>query len=103
MRTTNETTFQTVPRQPGTLMARRKRVSWKHLPYGEQVDVVEGGQLLGPGTVDATTPDGSIVWVVIHGVGGRRMLHQNDDMQLEIIKPLDSAAELRTSPARRKG
>jgi hypothetical protein len=84
-------------------MARRKRDSWKHLPYGQEVDVVEEGQLLGRGTVDATTPDGSIVWVVIYGVGGRRMLHKNEDVQLGIIKPLHSAAELKTVPARSMG
>jgi hypothetical protein len=67
-------------------MARPKRVSWKHLPYGQEVDVVEEGQFLGRGTVDDTTPDGSIVWVVIHGVGGRRMLHKSEDVQLEIVK-----------------
>jgi hypothetical protein len=66
-------------------MPRKRRVSWKHLPVGQVVKVLEEGTDLGYGTVDDSMPDGSIVWVILHGVGERRMLHKNDSINLQLV------------------
>lgn len=63
-------------------MPKKRRVSWKHLPVGQVVKVLEGGAEIGYGTVDDSMPDGSIVWVVLHGIGERRMLHKKDSINL---------------------
>ncbi len=66
-------------------MARKRRVSWKHLPVGQVVRIPEGGTDIGYGTVDDSMPDGSIVWVVLHGIGERRMMHKNDSINLQLV------------------
>lgn len=65
-------------------MPGKRGVSWKHLPIGQVVKVMEEGTHIGYGTVDGTMPDGSVVWVVLHGIGGRKMLHKSDRINLQI-------------------
>lgn len=66
-------------------MARKRRVSWKHLPVGQVVQVLREGKNIGYGTVDDSMPDGSIVWVILHGIGERRMMHKNDSINLQLV------------------
>jgi hypothetical protein len=42
------------------------------------------GRIIGSGTVDGTTPDGSIIWVVLDGWSERRMFHREDYVRVEI-------------------
>ncbi|MDQ0921901.1 hypothetical protein QF038_000409 [Pseudarthrobacter sp. W1I19] len=61
-----------------------RRVSWNALPPGQWVRLSRDGQLLGCGVVDGTTPDGSIIWVVMDGWAERRMFHRDDFVKVEI-------------------
>jgi hypothetical protein len=61
-----------------------RRVSWNALPPGQWVRLSRDGQLLGCGVVDGTTPDGSIIWVVMDGWSERRMFHREDFVKVEI-------------------
>lgn len=61
-----------------------RRVSWHALPPGQWVRLSRDGQLLGFGVVDGTTPDGSIIWVVMDGWAERRMFHREDFVKVEI-------------------
>ncbi|WP_176803557.1 hypothetical protein [Arthrobacter sp. ov407] len=44
----------------------------------------QDGHPIGFGTVDGTTPDGSIIWVVLDGCPERRMFHREDYVRVEI-------------------
>ncbi|WP_050053611.1 hypothetical protein [Pseudarthrobacter siccitolerans] len=61
-----------------------RRVSWTALPPGQWVRLSRDGQLLGCGVVDGTTPDGSIIWVLMDGWSERRMFHREDFVKVEI-------------------
>ncbi|WP_455835501.1 hypothetical protein [Pseudarthrobacter siccitolerans] len=61
-----------------------RRVAWTALPPGQWVRLSRDGQLLGCGVVDGTTPDGSIVWVLMDGWSERRMFHREDFVKVEI-------------------
>lgn len=61
-----------------------RRVSWNALPPGQWVRLSRDGQLLGCGVVDGTTPDGSVIWVVMDGWSERRMFHREDFVKVEI-------------------
>jgi hypothetical protein len=62
-----------------------RRVPWNALPTGQPVRLSQDGRPIGSGVVDGTTPDGSIVWVVLDGWRERRMFHREDYVQVEII------------------
>jgi hypothetical protein len=61
-----------------------RRVSWNALPMGQPVRLSQDGLPIGSGTVDGTTPDGSIIWVVLDGWRERRMFLREDYVQVEI-------------------
>jgi hypothetical protein len=61
-----------------------RRVSWNALPAGQPVRLSQDGQTIGCGVVDGTTPDGSIIWVVLDGWRERRMFHREDFVKVEI-------------------
>ncbi|WP_285251052.1 hypothetical protein [Pseudarthrobacter sp. fls2-241-R2A-168] len=61
-----------------------RRVSWNALPVGQWVRLSRDGVPLGCGVVDGTTPDGSIIWVVMDGWAERRMFHREDFVKVEI-------------------
>jgi hypothetical protein len=67
-----------------TSVARWRRVSWNALPAGQRVRLSQDGRPIGSGTVDGTTPDGSIIWVVMDGWPERRMFHREDFVRVEI-------------------
>jgi hypothetical protein len=61
-----------------------RRVSWNALPTGQPVRLSQDGRPIGSGVVDGSTPDGSIIWVVLDGWRERRMFHREDYVQVEI-------------------
>jgi hypothetical protein len=61
-----------------------RRVSWNALPPGQWVRLSRDGVPLGCGVVDGTTPDGSVIWVVMDGWPERRMFHRQDFVKVEI-------------------
>jgi hypothetical protein len=61
-----------------------RRVSWTALPAGQWVRLSRDGIPLGCGVVDGTTPDGSIIWVLLDGWPERRMFHREDFIKVEI-------------------
>jgi hypothetical protein len=61
-----------------------RRLSWNALPVGQSVRLSQDGRPIGSGTVDGSTPDGSIIWVVLDGWPERRMFHQADYVRVEI-------------------
>ncbi|SDL97754.1 hypothetical protein SAMN04487916_1205 [Arthrobacter sp. ov407] len=67
-----------------TSVPRWRRVSWNALPVGQPVRLSQDGHPIGFGTVDGTTPDGSIIWVVLDGCPERRMFHREDYVRVEI-------------------
>ena len=67
-----------------TGMPHWRRVSWNALPVGQSVRLSQDGLPIGSGTVDGTTPDGSIIWVVMDGWPERRMFHRQDFIRVEI-------------------
>jgi hypothetical protein len=67
-----------------TKLSHWRRVSWSALPNGQAVRLSQDGRHIGYGTVDGTTSDGSIVWVVLDGWRGRRMFHREDYVRVEI-------------------
>ena len=67
-----------------TNVPRWRRVSWNALPVGQSVRLSQDGRPIGSGTVDGTTPDGSIIWVVLDGWSERRMFHREDYVRVEI-------------------
>ena len=67
-----------------TKESRWRRVSWNALPTGQPVRLSRDGRSLGSGVVDCSTPDGSIIWVVLDGWRERRMFHREDYVQVEI-------------------
>lgn len=75
-------------------MPETRRVSWKHLPVGQVVKILEEGMDIGYGTVDDSMPDGSIVGVVLHGIGERRMLHKDDSINLQLINLLQPCLQV---------
>jgi hypothetical protein len=67
-----------------TSVTHWRRVSWNALPVGQPVRLSQDGRPIGSGTVDGTTPDGSIIWVVMDGWPERRMFHREDYVRVEI-------------------
>lgn len=67
-----------------TNVPRWRPVSWNALPVGQPVRLSQDGRPIGSGTVDGTTPDGSIIWVVLDGWSERRMFHREDYVRVEI-------------------
>ncbi|TLM81791.1 hypothetical protein [Pseudarthrobacter sp. NamE5] len=61
-----------------------RRVAWTALPMGQWVRLSRDGQYIGCGVVDGSTPDGSILWVVLDGWPERRMFHREDFVKVEI-------------------
>ncbi len=61
-----------------------RRVSWNALPVGQPVRLSQQGLPIGTGLVDTTTPDGSIIWVMLDGWQERRMFLKADFVQVEI-------------------
>ena len=61
-----------------------RRVSWNALPMGQPVRLSQHGLHIGTGFVDDSTPDGSIIWVVLDGWQERRMFLKEDYVQVEI-------------------
>jgi hypothetical protein len=78
-------------------MPETRNGSWKHLEVGQVVKVIEEGVDIGYGTVDDSMTDGSIVWVVIHGIGARRMLHKNDSINIQLVELAESCSQNVTS------
>lgn len=68
-----------------TTRAQWRRVSWNALPGGQPVRLSQHGLAIGSGIVDGTTPDGSIIWVVLDGSSERRMFLREDLIRVEII------------------
>lgn len=64
-----------------------RRSPWKTLPRGLPVRITADGRYLGAGTVDAATPDGSVLWVLFTGMEGRRMFHRDDQILIEVALP----------------
>ena len=58
---------------------------WATLRPGQVVTLVQGAIQLGTATVDAVTPDGTVLWVWMANGGGRTMLLSYED----IIVPAD--------------
>jgi hypothetical protein len=67
-----------------TTESRWRRVSWNALPTGQPVRLSQDGRSIGSGVIDGSTPDGSIIWVVLDGWRERRMFHREDYVQVEI-------------------
>jgi hypothetical protein len=57
-------------------------VRWADLSPGQQVRVRESGRPAGTGVIDSMTPDGSVVWIWIHGHSPRRMYLAGDPVQI---------------------
>lgn len=73
-----------VTRGPDPLSYGPRKVigdEWQRL-VGAEVDVRQFGRAVRKGTVDAATPDGSMVWVARQGVDERTLLHKADGHEL---------------------
>jgi hypothetical protein len=51
---------------------------WESLQPGQEVEVREPGRADRAGVIDDLTPDGSVVWVRLHGQSPRRMFLEGD-------------------------
>jgi hypothetical protein len=72
------------PSRVGAANSSWRRLSWRFLPNGQEVRLSQNGENIGTGVVDGSTPDGSIMWVVLDGCGERRMFHKADYVDVEI-------------------
>lgn len=55
---------------------------WAGLHPGEQVQVYRDAEMLAAGTVDATMPDGTGVWLMQHKGLGRRLYNRCEDLRI---------------------
>ncbi|WP_442892933.1 hypothetical protein [Arthrobacter sp. USHLN218] len=64
--------------------SRCPSLPWKTFFRGQTVSIIENGRPLGMGTIDATTADGTLLWIQLHGVEGRRLFHKDDQVHIQL-------------------
>ena len=55
---------------------------WAELDCGEQIKIYRHTELVSAGTVDATMPDGTGVWLIQYKGLGRKLFDKSEDLWL---------------------
>ncbi|UXM92503.1 hypothetical protein [Paenarthrobacter sp. JL.01a] len=68
----------TPPRRGSPLLIKQ----WKYLWRAEFIELKRGPKVLETGWVDDLTGDGTILWIQLSQGKGRKMIHQNDGIDV---------------------